>query len=91
MGPTRRESSSWSCSELWGSHVVSTGLLPALGERMLLRCRGADVGQLPFEVLLQWFQAFEGDLELVRVGESSGIVAHCHVEKTLIGRSVGMG
>ena len=45
------------------------------------RCGRADVGELPFEILLQRLKALEGDLELVRRVELRGVVLHLNAEK----------
>ena len=46
-----------------------------------LRCGRADVCELPLQILLQWLQALECDLELVRGVESSWVVPHGDVEE----------
>lgn len=46
MGPTRRESSSWSCSELKKSQFVET----VDGGGVDLRSGGSDIGELPFKI-----------------------------------------
>ena len=48
---------------------------------MYSRCGRADVGELPFEILLQRLKALEGDLELVRSVEGCRIVPHGDVEQ----------
>jgi hypothetical protein len=50
-------------------------------EDVYLRGGGADVGELPLEVLLQRLEALEGDLELVRGAEGRGVVPHGDVEQ----------
>ena len=45
------------------------------------RCGRADVGELPFEILLQRLQALEGDLELVGSVEGCRVVPHGDVEQ----------
>lgn len=84
MGPTSRLSSSWSCSELqdyYRSASIRVGGVSARdGRDKDSRGRGADVGQLPLEVLLQRLQALKGDFELVRRVEGRGVVAHAHVQ-----------
>lgn len=46
-----------------------------------VRGGGADVGELPLEVLLQRLEALEGDFELVRGVEGRGVVPHGDVEQ----------
>jgi hypothetical protein len=41
----------------------------------------ADIGELPFEVLLQRLKALEGDLELVGRVEGCRVVPHGDVEQ----------
>ena len=45
------------------------------------RCGRADVGELPFEILLQRLKALEGDLELVGRVERSRVVPDGDVEQ----------
>lgn len=79
MGPTRRESSSWSCSELVRCVSVD-GALAVVGE-VCVRGGRADVGELPLEVLLQRLEALEGNLKLVGGVEGRGVVPHGDVEQ----------
>jgi hypothetical protein len=53
-----------------------------------IRGGGADVGELPLEVLLQRLEALEGDLELVGSVEGRGVVPHGDVEQAHCGRLV---
>jgi hypothetical protein len=46
-----------------------------------LRSGRADVGELPFEVLLQRLKALEGDLELVGRVEGCRVVPHGDIEQ----------
>jgi hypothetical protein len=85
MGPTRRESSSWSCSELERSMLA--GVASAVLEEGCARGGGADVGELPLEVLLQRLEALKGDLELVGSIEGRGVVPHGDVEQAHCRRS----
>ena len=45
------------------------------------RCGRADVGKLPFEILLEGLKALEGDLELVGSVEGCRVVPHGDVEQ----------
>ena len=49
-------------------------------KEVYVRGGGADVGELPLEVLLQRLEALEGDLELVGSIEGRGVVPHGDVE-----------
>ena len=51
------------------------------GQGVNSRCGRADVGELPFEVLLQRLKALEGDLELVGSVEGGRVVPHGDVEQ----------
>jgi hypothetical protein len=50
-------------------------------KKVYVRGGGADVGELPLEVLLQRLEALEGDLELVGSIEGRGVVPHGDVEQ----------
>lgn len=56
-------------------------------KEVYVRGGGADVGELPLEVLLQRLEALEGDLELVGSIEGRGVVPHGDVEQAHCGRS----
>lgn len=62
MGPTRRESSSWSYSELECASQQEGQVVGMVGNS---RGGRADIGELPLKILVQLLKTFEGDLELV--------------------------
>lgn len=52
------------------------------------RSCGADIGQLPLKVLLQWLKTLEGDLEFVWSIEGCWVVADGDVEQAHSGHLV---